>query len=507
LGGDVCVFQVLGRVRGYSEVVFELGGSSFRAFLLGDALCGFWGGGCRLVLLVPESVAVQLAGSAGDLRRLASSWDELGEAVIDAARKHVRWADKLEAVVLPSYGIYLGGAGDRRCKVDYRGVGRGDVELAEFLALVERLPPIAEEPCRRIAIDVTTGHNVYIAALARALRSAVVGFKLAHLDVLLLDGSWPPVEFAVASAPPIVQGRDGPYPVHVEEVDARIFLSFPLTLEDLERVKPHRLVAAESASDEEKRRLGETWGRRVASTRRLLEVGLYLHNALRHNAPLALYYAEKVHGRLPSPSEALEAARSLAELLREEAWRPEVRKESGVLAVYHRGADRRLSLYTMLALLETYSLLKMARSLVRDVDLNRGIPLSRVREDFAERIYEPGDELLAQDLALNGRMLCRDLDELEKAAKALREGCASLDKLLKGASASSEAGSGSGGGREGDEVRNFFAHSGFYKNFTELCRGEGGETLVKYRMDKDVFSKLRRWLRSPPRRRPCRASG
>lgn len=36
----LCVFQVLGRVQGYSRVRFERGGEGVEAYLSGDALCG-----------------------------------------------------------------------------------------------------------------------------------------------------------------------------------------------------------------------------------------------------------------------------------------------------------------------------------------------------------------------------------------------------------------------------------------------------------------------------------
>ncbi len=495
----LCVFQVLGAIRGYEKVIYELKDRREEARLSGKALCNFLASPdeCKLYILAPESLVTTVASTSKEAHDLLSNWEELSMTIGNHV-KELASGIPMEVRILPSIGLYSG----NNWRVRFDGSGQGEVELAILIHMLEATG-YGGNCCSRVVFDISTGLNIYASMAVKALRSLVTADKLGRLDDILF-GDISGIEAAIAYATPVQRGYRGPYTLNIEELDARIFFTYPLTVSDIHNVKPDNIIRG--LNKEEKKKVGKCYSELFSKIRDFLRLGLKLHNTIKYNVPLALYQIRSEGLVERCAHYPLNLVEKLARFI-EDSWKlgivPKARSvdfNGSELKVKYSGVERRLTLYTVQALFETAALMRLRERLLAGASMDIGISIDKIRSDFTS-IYE-NNSYLSQDLMLNKRLLERDLREVERAAAKLNEGeCKTLKELLE--SNSNHEGSSKQGGSRGsneemkrvsDPKRNFFAHSGLSKELVETCR-ENANTLIRYRKEK--LREVEDWLEKP----------
>ncbi|OWJ54493.1 hypothetical protein Pdsh_06555 [Pyrodictium delaneyi] len=479
------------------------------AVLPADVLCSSSSDECYTVLLAPEALAASIAETPSEAVDLASNWRKLETLLGELYSSVLESPEKIEVKALPSYGVFYGG---NNLELSIYGPEYGDLELSIFMAMLEAL---GQYSCDRVVLDTSVGYNIYVSAASRAFRTLVVAYKLGILDRLLLGGD-KYAKFYVSAASPVRRGYKGPYPLSLQEVGAKIFPSFPLLSSAISGLKPESFISYSSLKrcpciDETdldrvlpglKAETGRKWGRLVASLKVFLKQGLKLFTALRLNTPLVLYQPDIVlDEEPPGQGEVEEAINGLMEFIASEAWRTiKSAVDEGRAVVCRLAATRSTSLYTILALLETMSLIRLARHLMSR-RAGGMVPL-RELEWFKEEVYE-GRHEFAEELRLNARMLERDLKELKLASTRLSQQC-QLYSTLRGPVEEQKQRQSREDSRKlrrgkpmaGDIKRNFFAHSGLLDSIVNVCKS-GDEITVTYTLDENMKKQLNSWLLSP----------
>jgi hypothetical protein len=411
---------VLGRFDGYSEVVYEVEGKEYRGRLLPLALAA---GGAEAVLVAPESLAVLAFGSAEEAAE-ALERGELGK--VFSERVESAFGARAGVVVAQALGGYRG-AFEASFENHF-----DNVVAHLFLDSLDAL-----KGCGELVLDVSTGLNVYAAALLEAARAFVVHSKLRRI---LQGGAG--VKAWIAAVPPVLGG--GRYSVGLYDFTSKAFFEFPLRSLEF---KPEDFVLS-PLSGEEKRELGERLRGPVERLKRVLAEARVAFNALKYNAPLALYHEEIVNLKAADPAAGLEALRLIvAEVER----RRRVAVEGGKLSVRRLRLNRALVVNAALALALLESLREFHSAGVAGAEATP----SGLLEVFG-KVYG----LLG--LGLNARFLARDVAELA-----------------------------GGEGFLGDAKRNFFAHSGLLSTMIEVRPGGS----VAYRCGAAPL--VRKWLYDP----------
>jgi hypothetical protein len=487
--GRTCVFQVV-EPHDIKRRSYEVVGRVVESRLSGDAICSADSGrGCRLTLLIPESAVVDISSTTSEASSLIGDRDELRRVLMERAGR-LSFADAVEVSLLPCMGFYVAEGFSLSCK----GVDHGDVEVSIFK---EILLHTLFKGCRKVVFDLSTGHSMYVTAAMKALRSSIVAHELGNLDRLLLHGSFGGQRFYKAFSSPTagLRAEERPVRIMLEEADARVFFDFPLDYDSINSLNIRRFVNFDVS---EVREVAKRYSALTNRIRHVLKVGLYLHNAIKHNVPLAFYYAEEILGERLNGEEAVRLLLDLIELIEREGWSPRYIRKLGEkeVEVTYRGVSRRRSLYTMLGLLETSALIRLLHSLTEGYDLEDGVSIEKIRRDFIEGIYSRYN-VASSDLVLNKRMLERDLREILVASKGLgEEGCDLLKNLIP---KSPSSGTFWPRAALGDEERNFFAHSGFSKEVTLVCR-RGEDVKVRYLFAERRHPRpeeIERWVERP----------
>ena len=398
--------------------------------------------------------------------------------------------------LLPSLGRYPFSQGRF---LSFEGVDHGDIELRIFEILLDNM---IFKNCEELIFDLSTGHNLYATAALKALRSLSVAQELFNLDKLLMGEYFRGVKIKKSFSPPIISKLiKGPYYLMIEPVRARVFFDFPLDYDEIKKINPNRFVKFKvQEENEEELEIIKRSSQIFKNIKVYLNIGLYLHNTIRHNLPLALYYADKIlleKGSIwPKESDVKRAIDDLIKYIKTYGWEDKIiKEEEGNIIVSYRGVNRREALYSILALLETMALLRLQRKLSKGMNKELGVSIDKLRNDFVENIYRKYDTA-SRDLALNRRMLERDLNEIERSGlKKLNEGkCKLLSDILEEPKKEKEDYA-----RKSDVKRNFFAHSGLPREIVYVCKN-ADKLYLKYDFRKNIHPTLNEiveWVKNP----------
>ncbi len=503
-----CVLQILGLLRQYNKFVFRLrDGSSVEAYLSGDALCSLLGGDCKLYLFAPASLITVTKAGKDPEEVFRRGWFYKIESIIQDiinSSGYVYNSDVAGVRVLPSTGSYFFGD-DRKRTLVFRGVDHRDIELATFIYMLELLGYGSESrECDELIFDFSTGLNLYVTVASGILKSVIIAYKLANIDKVM-EGQELPSPVKVSYVPPIVKDIKGPYDIELENIDTRLFFDYPLPAQRINNLKPNSFVRNENITDQTKKAMGESYGKLFKKIKRILKLGLFLHNAIKYNTPLVIYYMKEINriGEDLTSERVLELLQLVKDLVFREAWdSPKITRTGNETIISFIGSNRTTTLYTMQALLETSSLLKIHDKLVQGVDLSHGVGIRKIKNDFVEGIYSKNPDL-AYEFALNKRMLERDLNEInEKTIESKqieKSSCIRLDKIMEASErchSSKEEEKSRQDKKSSDIKRNFFAHSGFLRNIVEICRRDE-DILVRYVLNDKTSKTLADWLSDP----------
>ena len=440
----ITILQVLGRFN-YSQVTFVIGGRRYSAKLVAQAmrehLEGSEGKRVEVALLAPESLVVELAETPDEAHELLERGHRFCEEVAERVRESELVSGDFKVLPVQSVGLHAGrGGGLTACF---------DNSLDNIVAyLLPDVIGLGMSGGSTLIADVSTGHNVYVAALLEAVRAALVYHKLRGL----LQGKRY-AEAQVSVAPPI--RGPGEYDVGVYEYDVKAFFEFPL--------KPHASVSPLGLlSREVRERVRDTdLASRLVSElrgqcrliRELVSKARVAFNAIKYNVPLALFHRELVDLAEVEPRRGLEALFEALNVIESER---RVEVSGAELKVTRLRVDRPLVVNVALTMALLESIKEFWASEVAPVRPK----LEYIEETFGE-LYE------RLGLGLNARFLSRDVRELLGQA-------------------------GRGGVACSDVKRNFFAHSGLGRQQIEVEDSE-----VRYK--EEALSVIAEWLRSPER--------
>jgi len=411
---------VLGRLDGYAEAVYEVEGSERRGRLLPLALATE---GAEPLLVAPESLAVLAYGSAEEA---AEAFERGGLSGALRARVESAFGARASVIVAQGLGSYRG-------SFEALFDNHFDNVVAHlFLDLLGALGGF-----EKLELDVSTGLNVYVAALMEAARALIVYSKLR----CALQGC-AGVRARIAAVPPVLGG--GRYSVSLYEFESKAFFEFPLKSLAF---KPTNFVLSQ-LGDEAKAELAEELREPVERLKRILAEARLAFNALKYNVPLALYHEEVVNLKGADPAAGLEA---LCAIVAGVERRRRILVEGGRLVVHRLRLNRALVVNAALSLALLESLREFYSAGVEGTEATP----SGLLEVFG-KVYE----LLG--LGLNARFLARDVAEIAG------------DESFAG-----------------DQKRNFFAHSGLLSTMIEV-RPDGS---LAYKQS--YMNQVCRWLNEP----------
>ncbi|MFH7835196.1 MAG: TM1812 family CRISPR-associated protein [Candidatus Aenigmatarchaeota archaeon] len=464
------ILQVLGRLK-YDEVTFTMGEEGkpikdcFSSRVLAKRL-----GDSEIIFLVPESLAIELVDNKNDLKELLNNKDKLREEIC----KRTSINEKCDVIIIQSIGTYK--SEGKNFSINFLNTA-DNISASIIIDLLERIKRYEE-----IILDVSTGHNIYIASLMDAIRALVVYFKLENI----IRGEKIPI-FKIAYAPPIMQSKKGEeikYPIRLYDFDVKAFFDLPLK----KNIKIEDLIKKLKNEENIKLRkeLDEKFKDKEVHFNELINKTKLAYNAIRYNTPLAYFDDEIIS--LDIEEEILLS--DLKEVLKYIMENKKELENNNEIVIKRPSIERTISINLLLTIAFYEAL--------REFKENLSMPASI---DIIEREFKSIYEKVG--LGLNSRFLERDLKEIknlisylnieeEVSVKELKQ--RKLEKLILKFKEHEESDSKT---KEGDIKRNFFAHSGFEETVTLIKKiGEkNGGILLRYKPEKK--EEIKCWLKNP----------
>ncbi|MEM0214496.1 MAG: TM1812 family CRISPR-associated protein [Candidatus Aenigmatarchaeota archaeon] len=354
----------------------------------------------------------------------------------DKIREKKNNFDHFELAIIPSIGEYE--FKDR--KVEYKN-NFDNIVIAILLHLLKKNP-------ERVLMDVSTGQNVYVFALIEAVRRYAT---YRQLEKILQGSDFIP---RIATYQPILRNIKE-VKIEIGDFPTRPFFSLP-------QADPDKLC--KTGDREVKREAGEI-GKKyhtLKSAFRLLQKEVTIgFNAVRYNTPLAFY-----------------------ELLKFDANADEI--EIGFSKLAHEFLENEIPMDLKVFSNILFSI-AMFRSF-REFKSTLNMPsINEIGLKF-QRVYTKAD------LDVNCNFLTRELEEIKTRAEKRRmeieqKRRVSLLELYKKETCEGDEKFGSK-----DIKRNFFAHSGFLKEYTFVTIANGDFCLE---WDKSKHKDIENWLLNP----------
>ncbi len=428
------IFQITGDPSRYYQNDFIIEGEKYRSYLCSDAVREHLekqGEDVKLVIFVPESFLTDIT--------LQEFCDLLEERVTD-----------FEPAVLPAIGTF------RNWKFE------GNVEgviTSIFLYILNQKPD-------KFYIDISTGFNLYPVSLLEAAKRYLTYRKLENI----LQEEYKVKAFKIFS--PII--GEGSHVVEIQDLDVKAFFSLPNADVDT-------LVKRDKSSEKVSLRIGEInkeYNLVKSRFRSLYKELTMAFNAIRFNTPLAFF------DLIEMSAEVDEIERGVSEFVKTllEPVENTVKKRARlpVDGVNVANAFYSLALYR--------SIQKFAKNLgdpeideiyenFRKVYSKKNLGIG-VNEYFLGRDVE--DIKMTVSRALKNRKISEEEEKLYANLYSHQKCEVRIDENRSYGSSNIK--------------RNFFAHSGFLREYT-LIKFVGGKIYVQWL--EDAKKEIKRWLESP----------
>jgi len=301
-----------------------------------------------------------------------------------------------------------------------------------------------------VYVDISSGHNIYVCALIEALK---------HLFVFSCLLNWQNknkrVKTYIVFSDPILGSLVNEFHIYIQQIEFKSFFSSPTKNEDININFGNRLSKKiySEENKEKRKKLDE-----------LLENFGIVFSAIKNNTPLVLYHFgyDEYNNII---KDLTDLVCELKNKLMSKSW-----QESPCISknVYLKLI---LSLGLYAGIIEV-----LEKNNVRQYKLDEGIKLSEIKEKFASKdnsiykIFNLGS--LVHHLGQETYNLYEGKDENKKTLiEKLSDKWEKLNKYLSG--------------KEQNFVdRNFFAHTGFERNVTEV-RKKDNEIYLRYAKEKE----------------------
>lgn len=440
------ILQILGDPRNYKKVCFAWKDKKETSTLSSIALSKILHG--KPVLLIPESLAITLACSKDEACEMISERERhlLINRVMEEVERLGEDTEELFVRVLPSVGRF------RKDGRIFMFDGEfAHIETALFLIMLEFIKEGHE-----LVLDVSSGLNIYAAIAVRVLYNVLTYQKLSNYYVG--DESTREPSHSIAFFP---QPREEKEEVKVElsEARTRILNQYPLTVQQIKGInKPEEIGLTDTGLKKD--------------LKRILMTGRRLFNCLAYNTPLPVYYDDIVEFCKPSYIRELEKriCDSVSSYIQPET------SYDGCVKVFRKRFDPRLLRDVLNALALTGSLMKIVEE-ARKSMTGGGVKLDDLQEFFVRKVYGS-----LEWFKPNARRLEFEVEQIKQAAARITVKSPMLLKDVFDVHGSSYM------------ERNFIAHSGFLKDFTEIVKVGDAEVYVKYKLDVVKPSVIKEWL-------------
>lgn len=439
------------------------------AKLSSHALRSWFGDDLEVVYLVPESLALKVNSS--DVESLIKDESRLKREFRSRIRELVSEPVAEEnIIVIPSIGEYA----ERGYRIFFdNSVENSFAYLSMELARLTDDGENFEEPVV-IYADVTTGHNIYTNTLVEALRTLIASRKLRWIaQGKLIPSKGEPIKAHLVSIPPITEDT-ARCKIDIQEYDVKAFFDFPVkndfNLGQLIKSPPQGYDKRQFLE-----RLARMYSRELKEISELLREARIAFNAIAYNTPLAFLNREIIRIHELNPRDAINHVWKIMAGVREMRV---IKRDGDALSVAYPKINGRLIVNLLLAFNMLWSLQKLRIDLERVMEWGSWANLRRIECFFSEVYRKVGREL-------NGRFLRREVEDIEtKAFEKLKNNEQKLLKEIFEVRGSA------------DLPRNFFAHSGFLKDYTLALRRDG-EIYLKYKSE--YLKTIRGWLERPER--------
>ncbi len=316
-----------------------------------------------------------------------------------------------------------------------------DIVLMIMTDMIKRCLTKGEE-IKRVIVDISSGHNIYVFALIEALKYLNVWLKLYNCNK---DAPTNEIAF---SDPIISGGKQTEYKIYFEKQSVKAFFTSPIKNEDITNFKLAKAIFSDIDQREKKQKI-----------QKKLEKFLLLFSAIKNNAPLAVYHL--------LDHEVKDILQILEELINH--------IEKKLTEKYNTSPKLNKDDYTNAILALGFYI--GIRKLLQEVCISNeadGINIKNIRENF-QKIYN------VFGLNLNDTVLGNEVDKIEKGIKPTTEWTNLIDLLYAGDKSISTP-----------QKRNFFAHAGFEGCVTE-CKMKNDHIYVRYK--ETYIDTINSWLK------------
>ncbi|GAB6183882.1 CRISPR-associated CARF protein Csx1 [Thermodesulfovibrio hydrogeniphilus] len=373
-------------------------------------------------------------------KALKDAWDNPEEYLknpyfVFQQHPHTKKADGF--LVIYSLGEYETSKNLHRFDVEYE-----DIVLMILGDMIERYLKESDS-IKKIIVDISSGHNVYINALIEAIRNMDVWVKL--FNILMKES--PTMEIAF-SDPILGTARKNPFNIYFEKLAVRAFFDSPVKFEDINNNKLSGSIFSQKEMRQKKKNLQD-----------IFEKFSILFSAIKNNAPLSIY-----HFGYHEKEQVLNELMDFLQVLKDKFVFP--------MSPKLKKADYIKSLIVFSFYL---GLIKLMKDFGIKNNLN-GVEIDEIKTKFKE-IYGKFN------LILNTTVLGQEIENIRNNVKNKKDfNFKPLLLLLHPDRDPSNS---------KPNKRNFFAHSGLETNVT-LCKKENEKIYLKYDEQKEEI--IKRWL-------------
>jgi|YelNatPaOPRAMG01_1025707.scaffolds.fasta_scaffold05276_7 CRISPR-associated protein Csx1 len=453
---DSIVIYQIGRLdtNVFKKIIFEINGVEVEKSLSSIALKEYFcknGFKSKVILIYPISLPFNhvLISSEQFKKNCPESFyskiewafnnpDEYLKRPSELFNKHPHSCEVDDFVIIHSLGKYKTSKGDFEFDSCY-----SDIMLIIFIDMIKRYLT-DEDVIKRIIVDISSGHNIYVSALIESLRYLGTWLKL-------YKWNWEEPSIEIAFSDPIFIDGGYKHSIHLERQYIKTFFSSPVkNKDDIQNFKLSKSVCPFKNERYLKNKL-----------QNVLEEFAILFSAVKNNTPIMIYkYGYRMIRDLKN---TLNDFITFVERKLQNSYdsSPKLNKVDYMKIFLVCGFYMGLSM-----VLGNTNVLKMDEE---------GVHIDDIRKKF-KVIYE------LFNLNLNEVILGNEIDKIIQANDKISNNWKPLIEILHISSKKAS----------NPDKRNFFAHAGFEGCITE-CKSDGEKIFVRYR--EDATDTICRWLK------------
>ncbi|MEM2982015.1 MAG: hypothetical protein QXH17_02485 [Candidatus Bathyarchaeia archaeon] len=471
----ILLTTVIGRLDGYFDATFIIDSAKHTGKLPCEAIYKFFsssGEDTYLLIFVPESLAINLSDDSSQLENLLRCPEKIKKQFHQKLEALVPLIDKnsLNIVLTPSQGEYKNRNKTVTAIFDNSVTNISSFMFSQLLLFLEKM----EE--KTIIIDISTGQNLYVTSLLEAARGVLVYEKLNSIAQ-----SNENIYANIAYVPPITS-ENQEIRIEFHPYDVKAFFELPIKEKNINL--NHLIQLSYTDQHKYSEEVRKIYGK-LKKLKMHLTTGRLAYNAIKYNIPLFLFH-EKMSVKLARFEEIKNFPIYLYDVInaieKEHKCVQKYNETISVIRNYRINKDLFLNIHFHLALLN--SIYNFWKEKIE----GRPPTLEYIRQTFLE-VYGK------LRLGLNSKFLERDCNEISMLVNNYKGNLTSTKLLEEIKGELRDQRPKPFEGMLSDRKRNFFAHSGFLFNITEVSKNNG-DILLSYNND-SYEREIEIWMDNP----------